>query len=196
MPNIFNNPSFQQALSNPNLLASVMNPTGNASQGNNEEMSRAIQQMMQTFSNPETRNPRVIAAIQQIQNGINTLRTEAPQLMNNLPMFGLPGMGGMGANTNTSASTTNTNTPATGGTNPTGDQSINQLFGQMMSTMAQQQGGGNPLGGNPQVPPEQRFQIQLEQLSTMGFHDRAANIQALSSTGGDVNAAIERLIGG
>jgi len=64
----------------------------------------------------------------------------------------------------------------------------------MMSTMAQNQ-RQNVDPQQPQVPPEQRFQIQLEQLSTMGFHDRAANIQALLSSGGDVNAAIERLIG-
>ena len=46
-----------------------------------------------------------------------------------------------------------------------------------------------------QQPPEVRFRLQLEQLSNMGFVDRARNIQALISTGGDVNAAIERLLG-
>jgi len=70
---------------------------------------------------------------------------------------------------------------------------LNQLFGQMMSSMGQQP-GVQPQ--QPSLAPEQRYQIQLEQLSSMGFHDRAANIQALTLTGGDVNAAIERLIGG
>lgn len=43
--------------------------------------------------------------------------------------------------------------------------------------------------------PEVRFQQQLEQLNSMGFIDREANLQALIATGGDVNAAIERLLG-
>ncbi|KTF85032.1 hypothetical protein cypCar_00018081 [Cyprinus carpio] len=43
--------------------------------------------------------------------------------------------------------------------------------------------------------PEVRFQQQLEQLSSMGFINREANIQALIATGGDINAAIERLLG-
>lgn len=43
--------------------------------------------------------------------------------------------------------------------------------------------------------PEVRFQQQLEQLSAMGFINREANLQALIATGGDINAAIERLLG-
>lgn len=47
-----------------------------------------------------------------------------------------------------------------------------------------------------QVPmPEVRFQQQLEQLNSMGFINREANLQALIATGGDINAAIERLLG-
>ena len=43
-------------------------------------------------------------------------------------------------------------------------------------------------------PPEQRFAAQLEQLASMGFVNREANIQALTATMGDVNAAIDRLL--
>lgn len=43
--------------------------------------------------------------------------------------------------------------------------------------------------------PEVRFQQQLEQLSAMGFVNREANLQALIATGGDINAAVERLLG-
>lgn len=42
--------------------------------------------------------------------------------------------------------------------------------------------------------PEVRFQQQLDQLNAMGFINREANLQALIATGGDVNAAIERLL--
>jgi len=44
--------------------------------------------------------------------------------------------------------------------------------------------------------PETRFASQLQQLQDMGFGDRAANLQALLFTGGNVNAAVERLLGG
>ncbi|XP_023365499.1 ubiquilin-3-like [Otolemur garnettii] len=42
---------------------------------------------------------------------------------------------------------------------------------------------------------EGRYQQQLEQLQAMGFADRDANLQALKATGGDIHAAIERLLG-
>lgn len=45
-------------------------------------------------------------------------------------------------------------------------------------------------------PPEVRFQSQLAQLNDMGFFDADENIRALLVTGGNVNAAIERLLNG
>ncbi|KAI9242270.1 MAG: hypothetical protein BYD32DRAFT_403763 [Podila humilis] len=45
-------------------------------------------------------------------------------------------------------------------------------------------------------PPEQRFQVQLQQLNEMGFWDAAKNVQALLATGGNVNGAIELLFSG
>ena len=47
-----------------------------------------------------------------------------------------------------------------------------------------------------QIPPEERFRSQLEQLREMGFYDPQANINALIATNGNVNAALERLLGG
>jgi len=55
---------------------------------------------------------------------------------------------------------------------------------------------GQMRAGNPDQPPEERFASQLDQLASMGFPDRQANIQALVLTSGDVNAAVERLLGG
>lgn len=77
--------------------------------------------------------------------------------------------------------------------------------------MAQLGGGGIPGSGIPgsgipgsgfppspfqpsSDPPEVRYQNQLEQLTAMGFVNREANIRALISTFGDVNAAVERLL--
>eukprot|EP00920_Eleutheroschizon_duboscqi_P034584 GHVT01082871.1.p2 GENE.GHVT01082871.1~~GHVT01082871.1.p2 ORF type:complete len:336 (+),score=46.92 GHVT01082871.1:3533-4540(+) len=55
--------------------------------------------------------------------------------------------------------------------------------------------GGPPMGmRGDSRPPAERFSQQLQSLSEMGFIDRDANIQALQETGGDVNAAISRLL--
>uniref|UniRef100_A0A673ZY61 Ubiquilin-4 n=1 Tax=Salmo trutta TaxID=8032 RepID=A0A673ZY61_SALTR len=61
----------------------------------------------------------------------------------------------------------------------------------MMQQMLQMFAGGNSSSQTPEV----QFQQQLEQLGAMGFINREANLQALIATGGDVNAAIERLLG-
>merc|ERR1719187_1227696 len=75
----------------------------------------------------------------------------------------------------------------------------------------QGQQGGNPnLGGNPfmnlgafappqpqnNVQPEILYATQLGQLNAMGFNDAPSNIQALTMTGGNVQAAIDRLLNG
>jgi ubiquilin len=60
---------------------------------------------------------------------------------------------------------------------------------------------GNPNAQTAASPvdtrsPEERFQVQLQQLNEMGFWDAAKNIRALTATGGNVNAAIEMLFSG
>jgi ubiquilin len=61
-------------------------------------------------------------------------------------------------------------------------------------------GTGSSFGGfqPPAAPvdPSIRYASQLRQLQDMGFGDEAANLRALQSTGGNVNAAVERLLGG
>ena len=54
--------------------------------------------------------------------------------------------------------------------------------------------GGQQAQQPQQLPPEERFRTQLEQLNDMGFTDRQRNIVALTATNGNVNAAIERLL--
>jgi len=48
----------------------------------------------------------------------------------------------------------------------------------------------------PQGPPEEVYATQLSQLNDMGFFDAAENIRALQATGGNVHAAVERLLSG
>ncbi|KAI8351803.1 hypothetical protein EDC96DRAFT_577526 [Choanephora cucurbitarum] len=65
---------------------------------------------------------------------------------------------------------------------------------QLQQRMAALFGGGGANTDNR--PPEERFQVQLQQLNEMGFWDAAKNIRALTATGGNVNAAIEMLFSG
>jgi len=51
-----------------------------------------------------------------------------------------------------------------------------------------------PAAGGPS--PEERFQVQLQQLNEMGFTNASQNVRALLATGGNVNAAIEYILGG
>ena len=57
-------------------------------------------------------------------------------------------------------------------------------------------GGGRGMFGGPQPvsDPETTYAGQLQQLQDMGFYDRESNIRALQSTGGNVSAAVERLL--
>lgn len=75
----------------------------------------------------------------------------------------------------------------------------------LMSQMFGGFGGGWPgLGASAATPaapadsrpPEERFQVQLQQLQDMGFTNASQNIRALLATGGNVHAAIEYILGG
>ncbi|RIA92766.1 hypothetical protein C1645_763979 [Glomus cerebriforme] len=55
--------------------------------------------------------------------------------------------------------------------------------------------GASQTSTQPSEPPESRFRVQLQRLEEMGFMDQAANIRALLAAGGDVNRAIELLLG-
>jgi ubiquilin len=46
----------------------------------------------------------------------------------------------------------------------------------------------------PAADPETAYATQLQQLQDMGFFDRETNVRALQATGGNVNAAVERLL--
>ena len=84
------------------------------------------------------------------------------------------------------SSTTSTTTTTAGATGNTASatEPLNQLFGQLFNNMPQ----NSAATAQPSIPPEQRYQIQLEQLASMGFHDRAANIR------GEINLFLYSLI--
>ncbi|GLT63211.1 hypothetical protein SLA2020_357900 [Shorea laevis] len=55
--------------------------------------------------------------------------------------------------------------------------------------------GSLSVPNQPNVPPEELYATQLSQLQEMGFPDTQENIRALRATGGNVHAAVERLLG-
>lgn len=64
-------------------------------------------------------------------------------------------------------------------------------------------GAGYGLGGIPPLPvpsdtrpPEERFQVQLQQLQDMGFVNATQNVRALLATGGNVQGAVEYILSG
>lgn len=227
--------SMMQSLSqNPDMAAQMMlsSPLFTANPQLQEQMRPQLPSFLQQMQSPETiaamSNPRAMQALLQIQQGLQTLATEAPGL---IPGF-TPGVGmGMlgtaitpvgpvtpigpigpivpftpigpigpigptgpasspgSTGTGIPPATTVSSSAPTETISPTSESGPSQQF---IQQMVQALTGGSP----PQPPnPEVRFQQQLEQLNAMGFLNREANLQALIATGGDINAAIERLLG-
>ncbi|XP_061677620.1 ubiquilin-4 [Syngnathoides biaculeatus] len=193
--------SMMQSLTqNPELASQVMmnNPLFAGNPQLQEQFRSQLPIFLQQMQNPDAlsvmTNPRAMQALMQIQQGLQTLQTEAPGLMPSLMSGGLPGSipGGIpGVPTGGSAPAENpASSPSSAGTPPNATQQ-QQLMQQMLQMFA----GGGVGGGAPNQTPEVRFQSQLDQLNAMGFINREANLQALIATGGDINAAIERLLG-
>ncbi|XP_041868108.1 ubiquilin-4 isoform X1 [Melanotaenia boesemani] len=182
--------SMMQSLAqNPELASQVLmnNPLFAGNPQLQEQFRAQLPVFLQQMQNPEAlsvmTNPRAMQALMQIQQGLQTLQTEAPGLMPSLMPGGIPGIPtGGGMPTENPASS-----PSSAGTN-TAQQ---QLMQQMLQMFAGGGGGGSATTQTPEV----RFQSQLDQLNAMGFINREANLQALIATGGDINAAIERLLG-
>ncbi|XP_041756229.1 ubiquilin-1 isoform X4 [Coregonus clupeaformis] len=131
-------------------------------------------------------NPRAMQALLQIQQGLQTLATEAPGF--------IPGVGLGGAVSGLNPAPGLSSDPAPSDLSSesqvvteTGQRQQQQFVHQMLDALA----STNQQAQTEELP----FQQQLEQLSTMGFLNPEANLQALIATGGDVNAAVERLLG-
>lgn len=198
MNSIMNSPQtqqmMQQMMSNPEAMQQLLanNPLLNADPNLTQQMSSLLPNAFQQMQSPEIRqalsNPEAIEAMMQITRGMEQLQRTAPALFNMMSANSGGNLFGAGNSTSTTTnSTTNTTTP-----NVNSISQLNNLMSQMFS-------GGLPGANNTatqqsQQPPEERYRNQLEQLSQMGFPDRAQNLQALIETLGDVNGAIERLL--
>ncbi|XP_043247176.1 ubiquilin-4-like [Amphibalanus amphitrite] len=182
-------PMLQSLASDPQLARSVI--ANNPLLAGNEQLQRQVTSMLPTFlqqmQNPEMQqlltNPEALQAIQQVQQGLSTLQQTSPGLFSSMGMGTTP----PSTTTTTQASPTS---PASQNTQapPAGSDQLSQFMARMMGQVG--------LGGAGAPPPEERFRSQLQQLAAMGFVNREANVRALVATFGDVNAAVERLLGG
>jgi len=180
---------FSTLASNPDQASAMLanNPLFAGNPALQQQMAAMMPQMLQQMQNPSVQqlmgNPEALQAIMQIQQGMERLRTAAPEVFQSLGLPTLPPnlVPPVGGADSSSSPAQPPAAPAQAGN----DQVFSQLMSQMMGQMR---------AGNPDQPPEERFASQLEQLASMGFVDRQANIQALIATMGDVNAAVERLL--
>lgn len=155
--------SMMDALSqDPNMAANLIgqSPLLQANPQLQEQMRTMMPQFLQQMQNPEVQqmmtNPQALNALLQIQQGMEQLRQAAPGLVGSM---GIP-----------PPPPGTTQPPQTGNTPSAANQ---QLFGDFMQRMM----NGMSNQANPNQPPEERYQAQLEQLSSMGFVNREANLQ-------------------
>ncbi|KAL4630121.1 ubiquilin-1 isoform X1 [Arapaima gigas] len=175
---------------NPDLAAQMIlnNPLFTGNPQLQQQMRQQLPVFLQQMQNPEMlsamSNPRAMQALLQIQQGLQTLATEVPGFIPRVTLGGA-------AEGVSSAGSSSASAPAV---DPSGSQTAaqadrqQQFVQQMLQALAS-------TGAHQVQSPEVQFQQQLDQLNAMGFLNREANLQALIATGGDVNAAIERLLG-
>lgn len=158
---------------NPQLEAALQNPQIRSMLSN----PNFIQQM----SNPQTMQ----AILQMQQRGGGGLGAMNPYG----GMFGPPPMGFGGANFGSPAPTN------------TGGLDFSALFNNNPSANNGQTNATRPTAAVPTSAPAPvedpavKYANQVQQLQAMGFSDDAANLEALKKTNGNVNAAVERLLG-
>ena len=125
----------------------------------------------------------LLQAIMQIQQGMERLRTAAPEVFQSMgfpqlpPNLVPPPAAAAAPPTSTAGATSPSSAPAGSpapatAAAPAPGQPQDAMFSQFMTQML-----GQMRAGNPDQPPEERFASQLEQLASMGFVDRQANIQ-------------------
>ncbi|KAF8112686.1 hypothetical protein N665_0062s0037 [Sinapis alba] len=178
---------------------SPLGATPDASQLSQILQNPAMSQMMQSVLS----NPQYMNQLMNLNPQLRTMLDSNPQLremMQNpdfLRQFSSPEMMQQMMTLQQSLLSQNRNTTTqdpgqTGAAAAAGNNAGLDLLMNMFGSL----GAGGLSGTNqPNVPPEERFATQLQQLQEMGFYDRAENIRALLATNGNVNAAVERLLG-
>ncbi|KAM3611707.1 uncharacterized protein V6R79_022918 [Siganus canaliculatus] len=175
---------------NPDLAAQMLlsHPLFSGNPQLQQQMRQQIPLFLQQMQSPELLsailNPRALEALLQIQQALQTLAAEVPAL---IPTVGL---GNLGVNAEAappleSDSVLNNQSESGPGVATVTEQQQQQQFVQQML---------EALANSNYQDHDEEFQEELEQLSSMGFGDRQANLQALISTGGDLTTAVQQLL--
>lgn len=179
MMQMMNDPLVSQMmgsfLSNPSNVEQLIssNPMLQQMVASNPGMRDQIPNLLRSMSNPET-----MRAVMNMQESMQTLQRAGliPPGMEG----GFPGMPPMGV--------------GAGGFGAPPPPSVGGLdFSSLLGGAPAMAPPGNPAA---EANPEETYASQLTQLNAMGFSDRSANIRALVASRGNVNMAVERLIGG
>ncbi|KAH9988183.1 hypothetical protein BJV77DRAFT_1061446 [Russula vinacea] len=189
---MMNSPEFLQQMSslmsNPAVLdqALALNPQYAAMGPQAREIFQS-ERFRQMMSNPETLRGMMQMASMMRSAGLDPLAG---------PFGGsTPGIPNAPPASNTASTTAApVGGPTTGATSPAPNP-----FGADPSALLQLLGGVQPSAVPPSAdarPPEERFQVQLQQLQDMGFTNASQNVRALLATGGNVHSAIEYILGG
>ena len=184
-----------------------------ARQMQNPAVQQGVQQMMQ--------NPAIMQALMQSNPMVQQMAASNPMLAAALndpalmqQMLAMQSAAGLGGSMGTGAGV------AAGAQMPDLASFVQQMQGAGAGAGAGAAGGGAAAGGVPPnlqqmlaslgaggmpgaaaaaddgVPAEERFATQLDQLGDMGFTDRDRCIEVLRQVNGNVNAAVERMLGG
>ncbi|KAA8495011.1 Ubiquitin domain-containing protein DSK2b [Porphyridium purpureum] len=184
---------MQHMMRDPNMREQLLNRDPNL-----RALAESNPQVGEMLSNPEflqmMTSPEMMRMSMQLQNAMRG-GTMDPSAFAGMGSFPLGSSGGTTAMPGTGTTPSTTNTGSTSAPAP----DLSQLMGMFGSA-------GAPTGF-PQAPSsvpqpvmsqdqlEQLYATQLQQLRDMGFMDTSMCINALQRSGGNVNLAVERLLG-
>ncbi|KAL2653072.1 hypothetical protein R1flu_021200 [Riccia fluitans] len=170
---------MQQMLQNPAIMQMMQGLLQNP-QYINQVMNMQPHLRSLLSSNPQIREMmqspdfiRQISSPESLQQMLQMQQAVLGQLQGRQPTGGTPGQPG--------------GTPAANAALPDLN-SLLSMFGGLGSTFPTNTTEVNT------IPPEQLYEAQLSQLQDMGFYDTQENIRALAASGGNVHAAVERLL--
>jgi len=186
LENPFVSQMMDQMMSDPAAMSSMFesNPMLRQMRESNPQVASMLNnpEMMRSMMNPDN-----LRAMSQMQSQMQQMGVNIPGMP---PMPNTPGMGmGMGMGMPP---------PSAGGNNsPNPGMDFSTLLNQFQAASVSSTSAPHMQSQQrQQLPPEQRFHMQLQSLNDMGFDDNQINIRALTQTHGNVNRAVDVLLTG
>jgi len=189
----FQSPQFREMMSNPERLQQMMQMASTLRQAGYNPLSNP-------YGGPMAMPPLPFQA-----PGMPSTTSPLTQQSPSVP--GATATGTTPNTTNPGAANQGSRLPGAGAGSPFGMMDP-ALMQQLLAMGPFGAGGFGAFGGSPLQPspspaapadaraPEERFQVQLQQLQDMGFTNASQNVRALLATGGNVQSAIEYILDG